>query len=206
MPDDLTLEQARKRIDALLDENKRLAEELEQTKAQLAAVEKGGAQAAAERDRALKAAGDLDAAAKEAKEKLAESTRNNRVLTAQVDRLTKQVGNTPLSPLAPEEASILFDDVLKPFQRFTGFEVAEANLTLKLASAKLGDKAVIVVPQPGSVDPATLHELKVGLRGTRPAGLSPAGPLTSPAPAIQPVRPSPVPSRPIGAKAAKKRK
>lgn len=196
MPDELTLEQAKKRIDALLDENKRLAEELEQTKAQLAAVEKGGTQAAAERDRAVKSAGELTVAANEAKEKLADLTKSNRTLAAQVERLTKQVEKTPLSPLSPEEASNLFDDVLKPFQRISGYEVADASLTLKLASAKLGDKAVIVVPQPGSVDPATLHELKVGLRGTRPAALTPVRPLSPVTPDIGPVQPSPSPVQP----------
>ncbi len=213
MPDELTLEQAKKRIDALLDENKRLAEELDQAKAQLAAVEKGGAQAAAERDRAVRAADELTAAASAAKEKLAEATNNTRALTAQVERLTKQVEKTPLSPLSPEEASNLFDDVLKPFQRFSGYEVADASLTLKLASAKLGDKAVIVVPQPGSVDPATLHELKVGLRGTRPDALTPVRPINPVSPDIgpvqplpTPVRPSPTPVRPTGLQRAKSAK
>lgn len=184
-----TLEQAEKQIALLVAENRRLAGELDALQKQSAVLENAArdaraAQAAAEKDTtSLKST--LDASTKE----LAQTRDANKVLTAQVGRLNKQVDKQPLNPLTIEEGSQLFDRVIGAFRGTRGLEVKQASLNLKLATAKLGDNAVLLLPDPKSVDPATLHELKLDLittprleETTRPA----PPPLPRPVPAPLP--------------------
>jgi uncharacterized protein (DUF2252 family) len=45
------------------------------------------------------------------------------------------------------------------------FKLVDANITLRLATAKLGDEGVLVFPEPSTtLDSATLHELKLNIR------------------------------------------
>jgi len=122
----------------------------------------------------------------EASEKQSAEIREaNKALTAQVARLGKQVEKTPLNPLTIEEASVLFDRVIGAFQTSKTLEVKQASLNLKLATAKLGDTAVLLLPDPKSVDPATLHELRIDLTTGGGAGLASVvtrAPTTGPSP------------------------
>jgi len=65
----------------------------------------------------------------------AEIREANKVLTAQVARLSKQVEKTPLNPLTVEEASALFHRVIGAFRTSKTLDVKQASLNLKLATA-----------------------------------------------------------------------
>ncbi|MEQ8958579.1 MAG: hypothetical protein RLP02_11740, partial [Coleofasciculus sp. C2-GNP5-27] len=88
----------------------------------------------------------------------------NSQLQAQVTRLSEQVKQTPLQPLTPEEGSALLDQTFQAFRGIKNYRVVDADITLKLATGKLGDQSVLMFPQPGSVDSSSLHELKLKLR------------------------------------------
>jgi hypothetical protein len=158
-----TLEQAENQLAALAEEQRKLAQELDALQKQSQVLEKTArdardAQASAEKDRAG-CTRELDATSK----KLKALDEVNQRLTAQVERLNKQVAKTPLNPLSVEEATELFRRVLSSFSAIRTLEVRDASLTLKLATAKLGDMPVLLLPEPNAVDPAMLHELKLDL-------------------------------------------
>ncbi len=165
-----TLEQAEKQLALLAAENRRLAAELEGLQNQGLVLEKAAREA-----RILQAAAEKDAAGLKSKletseKQSAEIREANKVLTAQVARLGRQVEKTPLNPLTVEEASALFNRVIGAFRTSKTLEVTQASLSLKLATAKLGDTAVLLLPDPKSVDPATLHELRIDLTPAIGAG------------------------------------
>jgi len=174
MASEITLEEAKRRIRELIEENRTLGETLHETQAQVASVEKAAKTALQARDKAEKQAEQALKSAEEQQKLAAELRAANRQLTAQAKRLTKQVEKTKLHPLTPEEASGLLQQTLQTFQEGTSFEVREVNLTLKLATAGLGDQPVLVLPEPGAMEAAALHELKISLRG--PGGLAEAKP------------------------------
>lgn len=57
--------------------------------------------------------------------------------------------------------------MLTAFRSSKTLEIREASLSLKLATGKIGDVPVILLPDPKSADPATLHELKIDLTALR---------------------------------------
>jgi hypothetical protein len=181
MPNGRTLEQAEKQLALLAAENRRMAAELEGLQNQGLVLEKAARDA-----RTVQAAAEKDAAGLKSKletseKQSAEIREANKVLTAQVARLSKQVEKTPLNPLTVEEASALFDRVIGAFRTSKTLDVKQASLNLKLATAKLGDTAVLLLPDPKSVDPATLHELRIDLTAaTRTEVASEAAPLPTP--------------------------
>ena len=162
-----TLEQAERQLALLAEENRRLAGELEGVQKQSQVLERTvrdarEAQASAE-GRAAGSERKLQATAKQ----IETLTEANKRLSAQVDRLTKQVGKQPLNPLSVEEAANLFNRLISGFDALKMLEVRNASLTLKLATAKLGETPVLLLPDPKAVDPATLHELKLDLTASR---------------------------------------
>ena len=180
MPTGRTPEQAEKQLALLAAENRRLAAELEGVQNQGLVLEKAArdartAQAAAEKN-AAGLNGKLQALEKQA----AEIQEANKVLAAQVARLGKQVQKTPLNPLTVEEASALFDRIIGAFRTSKTLEVKQASLNLKLSAAKLGDTAVLLLPDAKSVDPATLHELRIDLTAAAGAELASAAPAPTP--------------------------
>jgi uncharacterized protein YigA (DUF484 family) len=178
-----TLEQAEKQLALLAAENRKLAAELEGLQNQGLALEKAARDA-----RTVQAAAEKDAAGLKSKLETSEKQsveirETNKVLTAQVARLGKQVEKTPLNPLTVEEASALFGRVIGAFRTSKTLEVKQASLNLKLATAKIGDTAVLLLPDPKSVDPATLHELRIDLTAAVGAELaSAAAPPPTPVP------------------------
>ncbi len=88
------------------------------------------------------------------------------MLESKVKRLSQQVKDTPLKPLTPVETAALFDRTLQELDRFSSFKVRDVDVSLKMAVAKIENEVVFVFPEPGSVDPASLHELKFTLRGS----------------------------------------
>lgn len=150
----------------LIAENRRLGEELEEVQKLAAALERTNAQSIAARDKAAKELEGALKAAAELKAQAAELTASNRKMTAEIARLGRQVERTPLNPLSPEEAAALFDKFIGGMRLSRNLELRDVNLTLKVATGKLGNQAVLLLPEPGAVDPATLHELKFSLRGT----------------------------------------
>jgi hypothetical protein len=158
-----TLEQAEKQLVLLAAENRRLAAELEGLQTQLLALEKAARDARAAQSAAEKIATSAKSKLETLEKQSADDRSANKVLTAQVARLGKQVEKTPLNPLTIEEGSALFDRVIGAFRTSSSLDVRQASLNLKLATAKLGDTAVLMLPDPKSVDPATLHELRIDL-------------------------------------------
>lgn len=158
-----SLEQAEKQLALLVAENRRLAAELEGLQNQGLVLEKMARDARAAQAVAEKGVAGLKSKLETSEKQLAEIREANKVLTAQVARLGKQAEKTPLNPLTVEEASALFDRVIGAFQISKTLEVKQASLSLKLATAKLGDTAVLLLPDPKSVDPATLHEVRIDL-------------------------------------------
>jgi hypothetical protein len=167
-----TLEQAEKQLALLAEENRRLAAELESLQKQGPALEKAVSDARTTRAASEKAAAALKSKLETSEKQLAEIQNANKVLTAQVSRLGKQAEKTPFNPLTVEEGSALFDRVIGAFQTSRTLEVKNASLNLKLATAKLGDTAVLLLPDPKSVDPATLHEIRIDLMVAGGAGLA----------------------------------
>lgn len=153
-------------LQRLIDENRRLGEELEEVRKLAAALERTNTQSIAARDKALKELESAKKSAGESKAQVEELTAANRKMTAEITRLSRQVERTPLNPLTPEEAASLFDKFIGGMRLSRNLELRDVNLTLKVATGKLGNQAVLLLPEPGAVDPATLHELKFNLRGT----------------------------------------
>jgi predicted RNase H-like nuclease (RuvC/YqgF family) len=200
MPNGRTLEQAEKQIAALVEENKRLAAELEDLQASGAALDKAtrdalAAKTASERQEAA-AKSQLEASQRQ----VTELRQANATLTASVSRLNRQVEKSPLNPLTVEEATNLFESVVAPFRASDTLEIRNVSLNLKLATGKIGDVPVLLVPDPKSVDPALLHELTLDMTSKISKAVADSTPV--------PVRPIVTPRRPTGrplrAKAAAK--
>ncbi|MCP9470316.1 MAG: DUF4200 domain-containing protein [Nitrospira sp.] len=162
------------RLQALIAENRKLGEELQEAQKLAAALEKTNAQSIAARDKALKEAEVAKRTATELQNKIEELTASNKKMTAEIARLTRQVERTPLNPVSPEEAAALFDKFIGGMKLSRTLELRDVNLTLKVATGKLGNQTVLLLPEPGAVDPASLHELKFNLRGTNVAEASDA--------------------------------
>jgi hypothetical protein len=158
-----TLEEANKQLALLAEQNRTLAADLESLQNQSLVLEKAARDARAIQAAAEKASAGLKSKLETSETQLAEIREANKVLTAQVARLGKQVEKTPLNPLTIEEGSALFDRVIAAFRTSKTLEVKQASLNLKLATAKLGDTAVLLLPDPKSVDPATLHQITIDL-------------------------------------------
>jgi len=158
-----TAEQAEKQLALLAAENRRLAAELEALQNQSVVLEKAARDARAVQTAAEKEAAVVKRKLETLEKQSAEILGANKTLAAQIGRLSKQVEKSPLNPLTVEEGAALFDRVLGAFRTSTTLELKQASLNLKLATAKLGDTAVLVLPDPKSVDPASLHELRIDL-------------------------------------------
>lgn len=180
-----TLEEAERQIAQLIEENRRLAAELEGQQTSGATLEKAAKEAIAARKTAETERAALKTQLDGAQRQVAELTRTNQTLAATVKRLDAQVQKTPLNPLSIEEATQMFERVVTPFNNSPTLEVRSVSLNLKLATAKLGDQAVLVVPDPVNANPALLHEVRLDLISRPPAVA-----------VEQPVRPVPPPVRP----------
>src|SRR5215204_4442172 len=180
MPNGRTPEQAEKQLALLAAENRKLAAELESLQNQGLVLEKAAGDARTARAAAEKDAAGLKSKLETSEKQAIEIREANKALTAQVARLGKQVKKMPLNPLTVEEASALFDRVIGAFRTSKTLEVKQASLNLKLATAKLGDTAVLLLPDPKSVDPATLHELRIDLTAAAGAELASAAPAPTP--------------------------
>jgi len=175
--------QAEKQLALLAEENRKLAAEVEGLQNQGLALAKAARDARAVQATAEQEAKSLKSKLETAEKQTVKLQEANKRLSAQVGRLSRQVEKTPLNPLTVEEASALFDRVIGAFRTSKTLEVKQASLNLKLATAKLGDTLVLLLPDPKAVDPATLHELKVDLTSTArtelvPEAVSPTYPLS----------------------------
>jgi chromosome segregation ATPase len=155
---------SREQIEGLVRENRTLGETLEGLHAQISSLEKSTQEAVQARQEVQEEAAEAQRKTEELQQRITELQDSNQQLEARVRRLSSQVENTPLQPLTPEEGSALFNRTLQSLRNISGFEVRNADLTLKLATARLGDEPVLVLPEPGTVDPTTLHELKFAFR------------------------------------------
>ncbi len=164
-------------LQELIAENRRLGEEVQQVQKLATALERTNAQSIATRDKAVKELDGVKKTATELKTQVEELMASNRKMTAEIMRLTRQVENTPLNPLSPEEAAVLFDKFIGGMSLLRNLELRDVNLTLKVATGKLGNQAVLLLPEPGSIDPASLHELKFSLRGASIAEAAAENPL-----------------------------
>jgi cell division protein FtsB len=179
-----TLEEAERQLAQLIEENRRLATELEGLQSSGPALEKAAKDAVAARRTAEAERAALKTQFDGAQRQVAELTKTNQTLSAAVKRLDAQVQKTPLNPLTVEEATQMFERVVAPFNSSPTLEVRSVSLNLKLATAKLGDQAVLVVPDPVNANPALLHEIRLDL-------------ISKPLEVAQPVRPV-TPPRPVG--------
>jgi len=193
MPNARTLEEAEKQIAALIEENKRLAAELEGTQTTGATLEKATREALAAKNSAEKEAAGAKAQLETIHKQVADLRQTNATLTAQAARLNRQVEKSPLNPLTVEEASALFERIVAPFRASPTLELRDVSLTLKLASGKIGDVPVILVPDPKSADPALLHEIKLDLT-SRADVKSVAVPVRPVSPGIEVRPPAPRPT------------
>jgi hypothetical protein len=145
-------------------------------------LEKAAQAAKAAQEAAEKRAASISAKLEALQKEAAELREANKSLRAQVGRLTKQVEKNPLNPLTVEEASVLFEGLISAFRQTRTLSVKEASLNLKLATAKIGDTPVLLLPDPGAVDPGTLHEFKLDLTAVAAATVEPTPDAPSPAP------------------------
>jgi hypothetical protein len=198
-----TLEQ---QLSLLVEENRRLAAELDGLQSQSVALAKIASDARATQAASEKAVAELRSQRDTLQKQLGDAQQINKTLTAQVSRLGKQVEKTPLNPLTVEEGAALFDRVISAFRNSKVLQVKNASLNLKLATAKLGDTAVLVLPDPKSVDPATLHQITIDLI---PGADTERGPdeiaRTTPSAAPAPAQRTPVRARTAKAPARKRR-
>lgn len=160
---DTATQELEAKVKALLEENRRLGEELAVMKQQSVNVERLAADAVSTRAKVEKELQSVQTKLSAQTTQLAALTSENSTLTAQVKRLNAQVRSTTLSPLSPEEASALIQKTIGGLQT-DRFQLADIDLTLKVATAKVGTEPVLVFPQPGSADPNTTHEIKLKLR------------------------------------------
>ncbi len=174
-PRDLTLEAAEKQIRLLIEENRKLAESLEETTTEIHALRRSAQLAIKERDKSAKDSEKALAELEALKGQVGELRITLRTAEAQVRRLSRQVEKNPLNPLTPDEASVLFDKLLGSFRSKPGLELRDVNLVLKVATGKIAQETVLLLPEPGSVDPNTLHELKLTLRSSADLSASQAG-------------------------------
>lgn len=177
MPNGRTLEQAEKQLTLLAAENRKLAAELEGLQNQSLVLEKTANEARTELAAAVKESAGLTNKLEISVKLSAQVREANKVLTAQVARMSKLVEKTPMNSLTIEEGSALFDSLIGAFRNSKTLEVTQASLNLKLATAKLGDTAVLILPDPKSVDPATLHELRIDLSTAREVKLASEVPI-----------------------------
>lgn len=177
MPNGRTLEQAEKQLTLLAAENRKLAAELEGLQNQSLVLEKTANEARTELAAAVKESAGLTNKLEISVKLSAQVREANKVLTAQVARMSKLVEKTPMNSLTIEEGSALFDSLIGAFRNSKILEVTQASLNLKLATAKLGDTAVLILPDPKSVDPATLHELRIDLSTAREVKLASEVPI-----------------------------
>ena len=156
----------REQIERLVRENRTLGETLEGLQAEIESLQNSTREAVQARQQAEEGAAEAQRQVRELQQRVAELQDSNEQLEAQVGRLSLQVERTPLQPLTPKEGSTLFDRTLRELRDVSGFEVLNADLTLKLATARLGDEPVLLLPEPGAVDPASLHELRFSFRSS----------------------------------------
>ena len=154
----------RAQLEGLIRENRTLAETIEGLREELESLQASLQNALQARQSAEQETEQAKQGNEELQGTVAELRDSNEQLTAQVGRLSAQVEDTPLQPLTTKEASTLLDRTLQELSSVSGFEVRDAEITLKVATAKLGEEPVIMIPEPESVDPATLHELRFSLR------------------------------------------
>lgn len=155
---------AREQIESLISENRTLGETLATLQKELESLQNRLQEAVQARQSAEREAEQITQSNKQLQSTVAGLQSSKEQLEAQVGRLSLQVESTPLQPLTTKEASTLFNQTLQELGDVSGFEVRNAELTLKLATAKLGEEPVLVLPQPDAVDPATLHELTFSFR------------------------------------------
>ena len=155
---------SREQIEGLVQENRTLGETLDGLREEIESLRSSTREAVQARQAAEEKAAEAQGRTEELERAVAELKTSNERLEDQVGRLSLQVERTPLQPLTPKEGSILFDRTFQELRDVSGFEVRDADLSLKLATAKLGEDPVFVLPEPGAVDPATLHELKFRFR------------------------------------------
>lgn len=154
----------REQLEGLIRENRTLAETLEGLREELESLQDSLQSALQARQGAEEETEQAKQENTELQQTVAELQNSKEQLEAQVGRLSAQVEDTPLQPLTTKEASTLLDRTLQELSSVSGFEVRDAEITLKVATAKLGEEPVIMIPEPESVDPATLHELRFSLR------------------------------------------
>lgn len=154
----------REQLEGLIRENRTLAETIEGLREELESLQASLQNALQARQSAEQETEQATQENAELQGTVSELQDSNEQLTAQVGRLSAQVEDTPLQPLTTKEASTLLGRTLQELGSVSGFEVRDADITLKVATAKLGEEPVIMVPEPESVDPAILHELRFSLR------------------------------------------
>ena len=178
MPNGKTVEEAEKQIAALVEDNKRLAAEVDGLQTDGAMLEKAARGALTAKTAAEHESANAKAKLEVAQQQVAKLQQANTALTAQAARLNRQIEKNPLTPLTVEEAVALFEGLLTPFRASKTLEIRQVTLSLKLATGKIGDVPVILVPDPKSADPALLHEIKLDLT-SRPSddGFAPVTPV-----------------------------
>ncbi len=163
MPNGRTVEEAEKQIAALVEENKRLAAEVEGLQTDGVTLEKAARGALTAKAAAEQESANAKARLEAAQQQVTKLQQANSTLTAQAARLNRQIEKNPLTPLTVEEAGALFEGLLTPFRASKTLEIRHVTLSLKLATGKIGDVPVILVPDPKSADPALLHEIRLDL-------------------------------------------
>ncbi|AFY40673.1 hypothetical protein Lepto7376_4582 [[Leptolyngbya] sp. PCC 7376] len=87
--------------------------------------------------------------------------RQNSQLEATNKRLQSQTGETSLKALTPEEGTGLINRTIESIANVKNFKLVDANVKLKLATAKVGEEGTLVFPNPDTkVDPAVLQEIE----------------------------------------------
>lgn len=166
MANELTLDEAKRQIAGLIKENRLQSESVEALDQEVKSLENKTKDAIQAQEKAEVQVKVTQEELQELLKQVAQLQKVNSQLKSQVQRLSKQVEKTPLQPLTPEEGSALLDKTFQAFRNISNFRVTDANITLRLATGKLGDRSVLVFPEPGAVDPASLHELKLNFRSS----------------------------------------
>ncbi|MEQ8539308.1 MAG: hypothetical protein RIB93_17870 [Coleofasciculus sp. D1-CHI-01] len=163
MVEALTIKEAQQQIEGLIKENRLSSETIEALEKEINLLKQKTQEAVQAQQKAETEIKVAQQQIQDLQPQVAQLKELNTQLQSQVQRLSAQVKETPLQPLTPEEGSALLDRTFQAFRGIKNLRVVDADITLKLATGKLGDQSVLIFPQPGSVDSSTLHEIKFKL-------------------------------------------
>ena len=144
-------------IEGLSEENRKLSEAIASLEEEVQALRKR----ASGFNTAQKEINSLKLELTDLRKNVTGLQKQNTQLEAANKRLQSQTGETSVKALTPEEGSSLINRTIESLASVKNFKLVDANVKLKLATAKVGEEGTLVFPNPETkVDPALLQEIE----------------------------------------------